>query len=188
MLTFLPGESVGDAFPDCDPFIWSEENVTAAGRFLRRYHDASAGFLSRVDQWPNARFPREQWEVLCHNDAAPYNFVYQNKVMSGLIDFDVASPGPRMWDIAYTLYTCIPLAGYRLEEEAGRPERVRRFFEAYGMEQPADWYEWVIRRIQGMVDLIEEKAAAGDAVFIRMKENGDADYYRREVTFLESRR
>ena len=188
MLTFLPGETVGDAFPDCDPFIWSEENVTAAGRFLRRYHDASAAFLPRVEHWPNARFPRQEWEVLCHNDAAPYNFVYQNKVMSGLIDFDVAYPGPRMWDIAYTLYTCIPLAGYRLEEEAGRAARVRRFFEAYGMEQPDDWYEWVIRRIQGMVDLIEEKAAAGDEVFIRMKENGDADYYRREVAFLESRR
>lgn len=188
MLTFLPGESVGDAFPDCDPFIWSEENLLAAARFLRRYHDASAGFLPRVADWPNLRFPRSEWEVICHNDAAPYNFVYQNHVMTGLIDFDVAAPGPRMWDIAYTLYTCVPLASYRLEEEDGRRERVRRFFEAYGMEQPKDWYEWVIRRIRGMVELIEGKAAEGDPVFTRMLENGDAEHYRREVKFLESRR
>ncbi|RFT62610.1 DUF4135 domain-containing protein, partial [Bacillus clarus] len=28
----------------------------------------------------------------------------------GSIDFDVAGPGPRLWDIAYTLYTCVPLS------------------------------------------------------------------------------
>ncbi len=28
----------------------------------------------------------------------------------GIIDFDVAAPGPRLWDIAYTLYTCVPLS------------------------------------------------------------------------------
>ncbi len=51
-------------------------------------------------------------EVICHNDFATYNIIFNHEKPVGIIDFDLAfaAPGPRLWDMAYTLYTCVPLS------------------------------------------------------------------------------
>lgn len=84
-------------------------------------------------------------EVVCHNDFAMYNIIFNNEKPVGIIDFDVAAPGPRLWDIAYTLYTCVPLSrffrtetgeivNYHSSEHADHiKHRVKLFFESYGM-------------------------------------------------------
>ena len=41
--------------------------------------------------------------------------VYKDGRPQGIIDFDMAGPGPRMWDIAYVLYTSVPLANFSPE-------------------------------------------------------------------------
>lgn len=112
---------------------------------LRLYHDAVSDFpisddWERMDNTPN------NIEVVCHNDFAMYNIIFKNKKPVGIIDFDVVAPGPRLWDIAYTLYTCVPLSRFfrtetgevvnyhSLEHAAHIKYRVKLFFEAYGEE------------------------------------------------------
>ena len=49
-------------------------------------------------------------EVICHNDFATYNLVFDGENVVGVIDWDFASPGPRLWDIAYLAYRIVPLS------------------------------------------------------------------------------
>jgi Ser/Thr protein kinase RdoA (MazF antagonist) len=106
---------------------------------LRQMHDATAEYTDSAAQW---RQPvREPQEVICHNDVAPYNMVFLDGCLTGLIDFDMASPGPRLWDLAYLAYWMVPLTSATNPDdgpldEAARRERLDTLLEAYGMGFP----------------------------------------------------
>ncbi|MDH2444047.1 phosphotransferase [Amnibacterium sp. CER49] len=105
VLTFLPG--VVPAYP-MPGFVWTDENLEASGRLLRAVHDATAGFELAGRTW---QLPaHEPVEVVCLNDVAPYNMVFVDGRVTGLIDIDTASPGPRVWDLAYLAYRLVPIA------------------------------------------------------------------------------
>jgi aminoglycoside phosphotransferase (APT) family kinase protein len=74
---------------------------------LRAWHDATVDFAPPDADWglPQSG-PRE---VICHNDFAPYNCIFSNGRLVGAIDFDLCSPGARLWDLAYTAYRFVPL-------------------------------------------------------------------------------
>lgn len=104
--SYLPGDVPGWPAPE---WLWSATVLTGAGRLLRRFHDATAGFARSDAEW---RLPAtEPAEVICHNDAAPYNMVFRDGRLTGLIDVDTASPGPRIRDLAYLAYRLAPLSG-----------------------------------------------------------------------------
>jgi aminoglycoside phosphotransferase (APT) family kinase protein len=63
-----------------------------------------------ADVWLNEYPDPERHEVICHNDFAPYNFVYSAGIPYAVIDFDLAGPGPRLKDLAYALYWMVPLS------------------------------------------------------------------------------
>lgn len=198
ILSYLPGYVPGNSFPQCEDFVWSDENVIAIGRFLRRFHDASEAFLPQAEvmNWASP-FAREEWGAICHNDAAPYNFAFEGGVATGLIDFDMTYPAPRLWDIAYTVYTTIPLgtyepAGSRSTRPYGpsdaetRRYRLGLFFDAYGIPIPEDLYVWVARRLQELCDFIRREAANGNEAFRKMEEEGHAAFYEGEIEFLRA--
>lgn len=111
VLTYLEGDVPGDNYPELDLYMWSDRVLTELAKLLRSYHEATSGFVTPHESVN--RYPDEaRHEVVCHNDAALYNIVFYNRQPVGLIDFDMAGPGPRLWDIAYTLYTSVPLAGF----------------------------------------------------------------------------
>ncbi|MET1008361.1 MAG: phosphotransferase, partial [Propionibacteriaceae bacterium] len=69
------------------------------------------------------------------NDFAPYNLVFRDGHLVGVIDFDTASPGPRIWDLAYLAYRLVPFAEDALADSPGpvkRAMRLERLIEAYG--------------------------------------------------------
>ena len=69
------------------------------------------------------------------------------------------APGPRLWDIAYTLYTCVPLSRvyytesgeavhYDSSQHAGRiKERVQLFAQSYGKSMDEDYVGMVLLRL-----------------------------------------
>ena len=130
VLSFLPGEVGNYPLPG---WLWSPEILSGAGRLLRRIHDASEPLVHEALIWG---MPTHQpAEVICHNDAAPYNMTFVDGKVSGLFDFDTASPGPRIWDLAYLAYRLVPFAGDA--EDCGftadeRLRRLDRLIEAYG--------------------------------------------------------
>ena len=71
ILTFLPGRA--GAYPMPGPLFRGD--ARGGGALLRAYHDATAGFV--VPPGGVWQFPaHEPVEVICHNDFAPYNLVF----------------------------------------------------------------------------------------------------------------
>ncbi|GAB4157177.1 MAG: phosphotransferase [Candidatus Dojkabacteria bacterium] len=63
---------------------------------LKQYHDATAGSALAGSS-----------EVVCHNDFALWNLLFENNYLSGVIDFDDAAPGKRVDDVAYAIWTLL---------------------------------------------------------------------------------
>jgi aminoglycoside phosphotransferase (APT) family kinase protein len=112
----------GDTFSDCGAIVWSDEQLAASARLLRRFHDAVAG--SRLAG-------RE--EVVCHGDYGPWNLIWRNDLPFCVIDFDATHPGSRLDDLGYALWKHLNLGLVDL----AAPEQARRarlFVDAYGLE------------------------------------------------------
>ena len=129
---FLPGVAAHYPLPQ---WVWDPSILHDAGALLRRYiHDASVELAGADLEW---QLPTHQpAEVVCHNDPAPYNMVFRDEQLVGLIDFDTASPGPRVWDFAYLAYRLVPLGengGGDAPGENGRLSRLDALTKAYGL-------------------------------------------------------
>ena len=132
VLSYLPGIVGNYPLPS---WIWSPTILHEAGSLLRRVHDASEPLAHAAARW---QLPaHEPIEVVCLNDVAPYNMVFQDGHITGLIDVDMASPGPRIWDLAYLAYRLVPLGEYADPDAPGRdarPARLDALIRSYGLE------------------------------------------------------
>jgi hypothetical protein len=160
-LSFLDGE-VGH-YP-LKAYMQSDAILIDAARLLRRFHDLTANFPIPA----NAQFqlPAEaDYEAICHNDFAPYNCVFKHNQLIGIIDFDTAAPGKRLWDIAYAAYRFAPLVSDNhcramgWETPPNRLDRLKRFCDSYGLEDRSTLLETVIQRIEALVNYMRENAA-----------------------------
>ncbi len=192
VLSFIEGEAGN--YP-LKSYMWSTDVLKVIAKILRHYHDAVSDFS--YDNWPAIDHTPKPYEVLCHNDFAIYNIIFDHKKPVGIIDFDVAAPGPRLWDIAYTLYTCIPLSRlyhtetgkavyYDSSKDAARiKQRVHMFFEAYGVDgMQEDYLEMVVLRLEGLCDYMIRKASEGDKAFQNMIDEGHLEHYQIEIKFI----
>lgn len=173
-LTYVAG--VAPQYP-MPAWVWSDEVLVAAMEMVRALHDATAGFASSADDvW--RRPAREPREVVCHNDVAPYNVVFRDERPAGLIDFDMAAPGPRVWDVAYAAYRFVPLTapGNRDVPPAPDGERLRRLAlacTAYGIDVGA-----VLGAVPERLD-----AVAADPVSVRL---GHSPIYVADAAWVRS--
>lgn len=198
-LSFIPGYVPGNSYPNCASYIWSDDNLMKVAKFMKDYHDMSTGFIKQAHHlsWSSPLFKQDKCEVICHNDAAPYNFVYQNEKFVGLIDFDEAYPGTRIWDLAYILYTNIPLASFQpnldkttrdyLKSDAIiRKKRIKLFFSNYGQDHTKELFNVLIKRLEALCDLIKYEAMNGNSAFKKMYDQGEVEYYLDEIQFIRS--
>ena len=115
-------------------WVWADAALESATRLLRRIHDATRGV--EIDgPWRSAI--HEPVEVICHNDFAPYNLVFDAGHVVGAIDWDFASPGPRLWDLAYLAYRIVPFTTDDVGDgfsAAERRDRLGQLLVAYGTD------------------------------------------------------
>ena len=187
ILSLLPGRVATYPLPG---FVLAEATLIRVAQMLRAYHDATAGFpADQLWQWP-AHEPRE---VICHNDFAPYNLMFEEGLATGVIDFDLASPGPRAWDMGYTAYRFVPLTAPENPDVAypGVAVQARRldaFCTAYG--DPRVGARAVATaaaaNLQELVAFIVERATAGDPAQRAVLERGDTEIYERDIAYLQA--
>jgi len=201
ILTFISGEVAGNDYPELEPYMWSDETLVGLARLLRDFHDNTLAFTPNTEyKWQLSYADDAEHEVICHNDAALYNVVFQKGEPVALIDFDMAGPGPRMWDIAYTLYTSIPLGNFapyvssgkmevvpyqREKHAAERRRRIHLFFESYGVPVPNNLQEWVVERLNVLCETMKNFAVNGNQAFQKMIDEGQLTHYENEIRFVK---
>ena len=97
ILSFIEGETT---FSEA---LWqADAPLVAAAQLLKNYHDATLDFPKKDGLVWGITYPDPaRHEVICHNDFAPYNFIFQAQSPYAVIDFDLVGPGPRLRDVAY---------------------------------------------------------------------------------------
>jgi Ser/Thr protein kinase RdoA (MazF antagonist) len=189
MLGYVDGEIWNYPMPE---LVWRESTLVAAARLLRRCHDATAGFVSpAAARWMLPMPDDLPAEVVCHNDFAPYNVVFGDDGPVGVIDWETAAPGARVWDVAYAAYRFVPLscaAPDELEAVPAQARRVAAFCGAYGVGA-ADreiLLPTVVRRVAALRDLIVSEAASGNPVFAAHLAGGHVEEYDADLAYLRA--
>lgn len=162
VLEFLPGEVPSYPMPG---WVWNDDLLVAAARWLRCFHDATTGLRRRGERWQLPDHPPV--EVICHNDFAPYNMVFDAAHrLVGVIDFDTCSPGSRAWDLAYLAYRMVPFRAPGTSESPTtdvhqRIERLELLCDSYGPPvQPGDVLAMLAVRVRDLYDFTAVRAAA----------------------------
>ena len=163
VLRFVEGDvDFGGDHPIAERFT-TDDRLLEAARMLRRYHDV----VSQFHPPPNARWrlvAPTPYEVICHNDWAPWNALLRDGRLAVMLDWDLAGPGTRLWDVANAMYDWAPL--FEAPARGAIKEQARRaalFVDAYGLKDRSELLLTLRVRIEHVARFIDEQAAAGDA-------------------------
>lgn len=170
VLAFIPGE-IHEGWPEpMPPWMFEDDaTLTKAAELLRRYHEAVANYIPP----PHAKWrqvaPGEH-ELICHNDWAPYNALFRDHEPIVMLDWDSAGPGSRVWDVARSAYTWVPLKPKSRELTLERKAaRLALFCDVYGREaRPSAVLEVLPEQLRFGADLIQAEADGGDPGFLKL--------------------
>ena len=174
MLSYLPGRTVGNAEP-WPAWTHSDEALEDVGRWLHGYHVAVSNYVPPVNAvWREGRC----WQpglIIGHGDPAPYNAVWNDNGLIGLIDWDNAGPIEAADDLAWVAFSWTPLHAREVVEREGftafsrRRERLERILTAYRWEGTTDALLGRIdARLQQQIVTMRATASAGDPTYQRM--------------------
>ncbi len=171
ILTFIPGDVV---YPDHFELVMTDAALGAIARLIRNYHDAVADF-DHVEshQWSDRGSDAHPGgELVCHNDLAPWNLVHAPGGRWTFIDWDLAAPGSREWDLAWAILTFIPLMPGHEMKASVASHRLSVFREAYGVNLSPDVIDSAVERCAREADLIQTLGEKGEEPFVRLLAEG----------------
>jgi hypothetical protein len=186
MLSYVAGQTA----PASLDGIGSDDVLVAVARLTRRYHDAVAGFVAAEGAaWQFTVGAPRAGDVVCHNDIAPWNVVFDGTQPVGLIDWDFAAPAPRVWDVAYALWRFVPLyAGQEFGGPGEQARRMRLFCDTYGLAERRGLLDTIERRQQVLHDTLVAWGRSGVPGFAEMLRAGHADGIRDDIAYLRASR
>jgi hypothetical protein len=177
-LGFIAGDVAVPPYP-----AWSETDMAlaTAAALIRRFHDASVGYVAAPDAtWstemadPFAASLEPSELVIGHNDVCLENIVYRDRVAVGLLDFDFAAPGRRVWDLACFARMCVPVD---TDDDAVLLGRVGPFDPARRLRIVADAYGLAPDRTP-FLDALAEGVQRGGQFLQRRLDEGNEDFRR----------
>jgi Ser/Thr protein kinase RdoA (MazF antagonist) len=116
----------------------------------------------------------EPHEIICHNDWSPWNALFRDGRYRLTLDWDLAGPGQRLWDIGNAASCWVPLfagaTGVRDIDQRAR--RLRIFCDAYDLGDRTALIEAIRARVIFIAKYMEEQASLGDPGFIALVGSG----------------
>ena len=188
ILSFIPGEAHSGTIEPVPDRIFGEDHLVEAARLLRQYHAAVAGFDAPADARWRLIAPTSH-ELICHNDWTPWNALFRDGRLALMLDWDLAGPGSRLWDVVNAAYCWVPLfAGERSFDLAERARRLARFCDAYGVDDRAAVLPTLRLRILFIARFVEEQARSGDPGFSTLVGMGVPNKMADDAALIEEHR
>ena len=154
-LSYVDGEA---AIEPQQPWALTDEALVSVARLLRAFHDAVASFDPSPYTWPQAVPERFRDGTISHNDPNLDNVVFADGRAVALIDFDLASPGSAVWDVACAARLWAPLRDPADVPHERSLARLRLFLDAYELPLPergrvidamVEAHDWCYRIVRG---------------------------------------
>ena len=191
VLSFVPGDVPRNPLP---PETAGDDVLVALAQLIRALHEASAGWVPPPDAvWggtpANPGRVAGQTELVSHRDYYPGNVVFRGGLPVALIDFDLAKPTTRLYDVANALWYWAPLRDPRDRSsafaDADIPRRVAVFADAYGItaRQRAEFGPFVVEMAHRYYE-DSRLSAELDPVFRKLWEDGAKDELPRAEAWL----
>lgn len=175
-----------DGWPD---WVWADTLLVQAARWLRRYHDAVAGFpAEQITRWRFFDKPLADGEIICHYDVAPYNVVVGfdavgEPVLRCVIDWDIAGPGKPLHDVAMMAWQFLPC--WEPGDDAKFIRRLRLLADNYGAS-PFDILEALEPSARFAIDTVRMHADS-DPGMRRLVDGGYAERNEQAVAAFAAR-
>ncbi len=169
ILEYIEGEAhAGNPVPLPDA-VFRADHMEAAAGLLRRYHDVVVRLVAPADARWRLVGPQPH-ELVCHNDWSPWNALFREGRLAVMLDWDLAGPGPRLWDIANAAYSWAPLisGANAVPEITERVRRLRLFCDAYGLSDRSGLIAAMRARLIYVGNFIDEQARLGDPGMMKL--------------------
>lgn len=188
ILSYIEGDAGSRPWPDV---LKTDSGLTQVARFLKSYHRAVENYVPpQGTEWYVHELKWRPGQLIRHGDLGPWNTIWRNGELKGVIDWDFVEPGQAITDVAQLAWHFVPLRGGDFWNETGfddAPElrdRLNILCEAYGGFGPErvlkalfDLQELEISRIS---DLGTREVEPWSTYYKR----GDLDAIRRERDWL----
>jgi Phosphotransferase enzyme family len=178
ILSYIDGDTSAAVTP-WPGSLWSDGLLADAGRAVAAYHRAVADFIPNPDaRWQYRPRSLGPGEIICHHDFAPYNAVFNDRQLLGIIDWDGAGPGTVQEELAFLAWQWVPLGPPDLKALVGcdpqidEGARLRLLLDSYDYKDREGLIDAVIERIEISRSGIEERAAVDDPPYVALRDEG----------------
>ncbi|HTI23177.1 MAG TPA: aminoglycoside phosphotransferase family protein [Kutzneria sp.] len=189
VLDYVAGDVALPPYPD---WVAAEELLLSIAELQRDLHTAAVGFeLPDGLAWPPRRLPTgAAGHLVCHADLCVENVVVRNGRAVAFIDFDLATPADRLFDIAVAARHWIPLrdpvdiADARADTDL--MARFRAFADVHGLsgDQRRQVIDMLGEFLDQALESTRKRAEDGHPGFARLWADGYEAMNRRSRTWL----
>ena len=183
VLSFIPGAT------DFPTDLWTNNvYLLSAAEMLKKFHAITANFVhSEADAWLKEGDVSKPGTVICHNDFAPYNFVFGDQSIIAVIDFDLAGPGDPLTELAYAAHWMVPVSFSAPELQPmskadidNGSVRLKQFCRTYGVDCNKQLLDALEAQFLFMSDAHEMTKLLGADVSEKLKQEGHLEHWRKE--------
>ena len=190
VLSYVPGRA---ASRPLDERAVGDEALVHLAALVRRYHDAALTFVPPPGAvWEAGSSEDAPPELIGHCDITPENVIFRDGRPYALIDFDMARPATRLFDVVTALRHWAPIADPvdrdPLQRGLDVAARLRLFCDAYGLDARDRRRVLEVSRLRfgRSYAAMRARAQADGGPWARMWESGAGERIRRAAAWLDA--